>query len=88
MRRQWLVKFVRYVNSFFIDWMKMMAGVQYPDKEQLISALRHCFADVQDASFAGSFKLASFKMTHKQFVQVMSHEIWKATGYRFTYVYY
>lgn len=57
----------------------------FEDRIRLIEGLREAFKRESDVHFAGSYRLYDPAGNHKQRIQTMTHEIWKATGYRFTY---
>ncbi|KAF8629963.1 hypothetical protein AX17_005529 [Amanita inopinata Kibby_2008] len=63
---------------------EVTAPREYADRHGLVAAMRQRFMDTQDVQFAGSFPLLDAKTTHKQLIQIVLHEVWKATGYRFT----
>ncbi|KAF8871756.1 hypothetical protein BD779DRAFT_1575140 [Infundibulicybe gibba] len=58
--------------------------ILYDDRTQLITALRERFKQGQHVDFAGTYRMVDPGVTHKQRIQTITHEIWKATGYRFT----
>ncbi|KAF8224163.1 hypothetical protein L208DRAFT_1107409, partial [Tricholoma matsutake] len=60
------------------------APIVFEDRIRLIEGLREAFKRESDVHFAGSYRLYDPAGNHKQRIQTMTHEIWKATGYRFT----
>ena len=58
----------------------------YHDREELLRSLKSCFSEGPDVDFHGIYELSDAGITHKQRIQTVTHEIWKATGYRFTSV--
>ncbi|KAF9460337.1 hypothetical protein BDZ94DRAFT_1266321 [Collybia nuda] len=64
--------------------LKTTSLLSFADKNELIEALRECFKQSPDVDFAGSYRVHDPGVSHKQRIQTMTHEIWKATGYRFT----
>ncbi|KAH6909230.1 hypothetical protein BKA70DRAFT_1400160 [Coprinopsis sp. MPI-PUGE-AT-0042] len=56
----------------------------YTDQLQLLTALRERFQQSPHVEFHGYCEIEDPGVTHRQRVQSMTHEIWKATGYRFT----
>ncbi|GLB44820.1 hypothetical protein LshimejAT787_1801570 [Lyophyllum shimeji] len=56
----------------------------FDNKDQLLQALRDCFRESHDVNFAASYRTYDPRVSHKQRIQTVNHEIWKATGYRFT----
>jgi hypothetical protein len=61
------------------------ALIVFEDRNRLIEGLRESFKQGSNVHFAGSYRLCDPVGNHKQRIQTMTHEIWKATGYRFTY---
>jgi len=58
----------------------------YPDGEAFFAALHHA-ASVKNVSFQGQYTMAVDPLvTDKIQVQMTVLEVWKVTGYRFTYV--
>lgn len=60
---------------------------QYGDRNGLLAALQAQFRAVADVDFHGKYEVVDPGVTHKQRIQTVAHEIWKATGYRFTCVF-
>ncbi|KAF8903697.1 hypothetical protein CPB84DRAFT_1773929 [Gymnopilus junonius] len=56
----------------------------YKDRETLLVALQERFRQGPRVDFHGTYEIIDPGDTHKQQIQVVAHEIWKATGYRFT----
>jgi hypothetical protein len=69
-------------ESFFFDEPTKVYG----DREELLRSLKSSFSQGQDVDFHGTYELSDSGITHKQRIQTVTHEIWKATGYRFTCV--
>ncbi|TFK73280.1 hypothetical protein BDN72DRAFT_214723 [Pluteus cervinus] len=60
------------------------APFPFKDREHLMEALQNKFLHDQHVDFAGCYKSVEQGKDHKQCIQMITHEIWKATGYRFT----
>ncbi|KAF8071575.1 hypothetical protein FPV67DRAFT_1650940 [Lyophyllum atratum] len=58
--------------------------IAFDNRDELMKALRDCFKESHDINFAASYRTHNDSVTHKQRIQTVTHEIWKATGYRFT----
>ena len=58
----------------------------YHDREALLRSLKSSFSQGPDVDFHGTYESSDSGITHKQRIQTVTHEIWKATGYRFTCV--
>lgn len=58
----------------------------YASKDLLLEELKRSFKSSQTVDFHGSYQLVEPDMTHKQRVQSLTVDIWRATGYRFTSV--
>ncbi|KAG7089972.1 hypothetical protein E1B28_011597 [Marasmius oreades] len=57
----------------------------YSSSTELLNAMRNAFAVSQDVVFAGSYLDSNNPpMSDKQRVQVVTNDVWRATGYRFT----
>ncbi|KAF9266416.1 hypothetical protein L218DRAFT_996593 [Marasmius fiardii PR-910] len=57
----------------------------YSNSSELLNALRNAFALSQDVVFAGSYLDSNNPpISDKQRVQVVTNDVWRATGYRFT----
>ncbi|KAF8193389.1 hypothetical protein BJ912DRAFT_1031165 [Pholiota molesta] len=56
----------------------------YQSRDDLLIALRDRFRQGANVDFHGTYDIIDAGVTHKQRVQSVAHEIWKATGYRFT----
>ncbi|KAG5638539.1 hypothetical protein H0H81_012039 [Sphagnurus paluster] len=56
----------------------------FESRELLIKALRDSFRESQNVNFAASYRSHDPDVSHKHRIQGITHEIWKATGYRFT----
>jgi hypothetical protein len=53
----------------------------------LFEALRKLFNDGTPVTFCGNYVIAEDPLvTDKERVQMMASEVWRVTGYRFTYV--
>jgi hypothetical protein len=57
---------------------------KFKDKEELVAALKQCFREGSHVDFHGSYETIDAGMTHKQRIQTLIIDIWRATGYRFT----
>jgi hypothetical protein len=56
----------------------------FSGSQQLFAELQNCCKHHQDVMFYGSFKLPDDPLvSDKERAQMMAHEIWKVTGYRF-----
>ncbi|KII92985.1 hypothetical protein PLICRDRAFT_51294 [Plicaturopsis crispa FD-325 SS-3] len=59
--------------------------IVYSDAQHLFTALQSCFK-AQNVFFHGRFVMPVDPLvTEKEHVQMMAHEVWKVTGYRFRY---
>ncbi|KAF9475444.1 hypothetical protein BDN70DRAFT_883709 [Pholiota conissans] len=56
----------------------------YQSRDELLLALRDRFRHDSNVDFHGTYDMVDSEVTHKQRVQSIAHDIWKATGYRFT----
>ncbi|KAG6888998.1 hypothetical protein C0995_004466 [Termitomyces sp. Mi166 len=57
---------------------------QFENRRQLIQVLGNSFRENQTVDFAGCYRTHEPGVSHKQRIQTITHDIWKATGYRFT----
>ena len=73
---------ISYWGTFFFD----EPTKSYHDREELLRSLKSSFSQGPDVDFHGTYELSDSGITHKQRIQTVTHEIWKATGYRFTCV--
>lgn len=76
--------FCTVVCFCFISTSKI--PIVFTNREDLVNELRTSFQKTQHVDFAGCYKSNDSGRDHKQCIQTITHEIWKATGYRFTYV--
>ncbi|TFK33454.1 hypothetical protein BDQ12DRAFT_727773 [Crucibulum laeve] len=53
-------------------------------RQDLMNALQERFKENSEVDFHGCYEMIDPGVTHKQRIQTITHEIWKATGYRFT----
>lgn len=60
--------------------------VKFASKDYLLEALKQSCKSNQTIDFHGSYELVESNVTHKQRVQSLTMDIWRATGYRFTFV--
>jgi len=64
---------------------KSTAPKMYPNSTNLFSDMRAAFSVTAHVEFGGSYHLpADPSVTDKDRVRMTIHDIWKATGYRFT----
>ncbi|KAF7966149.1 hypothetical protein HWV62_39928 [Athelia sp. TMB] len=60
-------------------------ATEYSNSKSLFEALRTSFASSQHVAFHGTFKLPEDPLiTPRERVQMIVHDIWRVTGYRFT----
>ncbi|KAJ6596027.1 hypothetical protein B0H10DRAFT_2232640 [Mycena sp. CBHHK59/15] len=67
--------------------LKAKPPSSYNDSQELLSALHMTCLEVDEVDFSGSYTIAACDagtISDKQRVQIITHDIWKATGYRFT----
>ncbi|KAJ7173948.1 hypothetical protein C8R43DRAFT_976713 [Mycena crocata] len=67
--------------------LKAKPPKSYDDSKELLAALRTTCTDDPEVDFSGSYLVPGSEagtVSDKQRVQTVSHDIWKATGYRFT----
>lgn len=50
----------------------------------MLDALKQAFKANHHVDFHGSYELVEASVSHKQRVQSLTVDIWRATGYRFT----
>ncbi|KAF9007455.1 hypothetical protein BDQ17DRAFT_1388962 [Cyathus striatus] len=74
----------RNINKALQRAMENEQTVQYKDRQHLIEGLRERFKQGPEVDFHGYYETPDPGVTHKQRIQTITHEIWKATGYRFT----
>ncbi|KAK0214084.1 hypothetical protein IW262DRAFT_1466638 [Armillaria fumosa] len=57
----------------------------YDSSHEMLDALRICFMQEKQVDFSGSYIVANEPpMLDKHRIQLVSHDIWRASGYRFT----
>lgn len=59
---------------------------KFATKDLMLESLKQSFKTSQTVDFHGSYELVEAGITHKQRVQSLTVDIWRATGYRFTCV--
>lgn len=67
------------------DRRSMQIPVAYKDSESLLKALRDTFRSETSVDFEGSYiRATDLLVSDKERVKMTIHDVWKATGYRFT----
>jgi hypothetical protein len=70
-----------------ISHWKGQPTTQYQGREELLKALQQAFMQTAHVDFNGTFEVPAVESVgHKERIQSVANDIWKATGYRFTYV--
>ncbi|KAE9401275.1 hypothetical protein BT96DRAFT_1018237 [Gymnopus androsaceus JB14] len=65
---------------------KVIHPKHYENGAQMMKALEACFRTSEDTTFLGTYHVLNDEpeITDKSRIQLVTHEIWRATGYRFT----